>query len=72
MNHHYLGGHVEEFLVVIADYFLDDNHKIVLVTPLLKTYWQPCVLCVTLEKHKFSSARGESNYFQITTSTIVS
>ena len=42
-------GHHENFLVVNADdfdNFLVDNHKVVLLTTHLKTFRQPCVLCV--------------------------
>ena len=44
-----LGYPGNNFLVVNADNFnnfLDDNHKAVLLTPILTTSWQPCVLCV--------------------------
>ncbi len=41
----YLGNN---FLVVNADNFdnfLGDNHKVVLLTTILTTRWQPCILC---------------------------
>ncbi len=44
------GGQKLQFTVVNADNlhnFLDDNHKSVLVTTVLTTRWQPCVLCVS-------------------------
>ena len=37
---------IDHFWVVRVDNFLDDNHKVVLVTAVLTTRWWPCVLFV--------------------------